>query len=81
MPDDYDTTCHTAQEILTLLGFEHQTLPTGDVKVVGFDNKTGAEENFFQAIGDLLPPATMSWTSECHDQWKWVFNGQKMAVV
>lgn len=81
MPDNYDTTSHTTQEILTLLGFEHETLVTGDIKVVDFDNKSGAEENFFKAIEDLIPASTIVWASDEHEHWTWVFNGTTMTVA
>lgn len=81
MPDNYDTTTHTAQEILTLLGFEHETLVTGDIKVLDFDNKSGSEEEFFKAIEDLVPAGSMAWASDENERWKWVFTGQTMTVV
>jgi hypothetical protein len=81
MPTNYDATAHSAQEILTLLGFEHETQPTGDIKVLDFDNKSGSEEDFFKAIEDLVPAGAMNWVSDGHERWTWVFNGQTMSVV
>lgn len=81
MPTNYDATCHSAQDVLTLLGFEHETLPTGDIKVLDFDNKSGSEEEFFKAIEDLVPASTMAWASDDHDHWSWVFNGQTLNIV
>lgn len=81
MPDNYDTTTHTTQEILTLLGFEHETLVTGDIKIVDFDNKSGAEEDFFKAIEDLVPAGTIAWASDDHERWTWAFTGQLMNIV
>lgn len=81
MPDNYDTTAHSAQEILTLLGFTHETLITGDIRVVDFDTKSGAEEDFFKAIEDLVPASSMNWVSDGHERWTWVFNGQTLTVV
>lgn len=81
MPTNYDTTTQTAQEILTLLGFEHETLVTGDIKILDFDTKSGSEENFFKAIEDIVPAGVMQWASDGNEHWKWVFNGQTMTVV
>lgn len=81
MPTNYDTTTQTAQEILTLLGFEHETLLSGDIKVLDFDNKSGSEEEFFKAIEDLVPAGSMAWASDEHERWKWVFNGATMTVT
>lgn len=81
MPDNYDTTTHTVQDILTLLGFEHQTLVTGDIKIVDFDNKSGSEEAFFKSIEDLVPASTIAWASDENEHWTWAFTGQLMNVI
>ena len=53
MDPNYDLVCKTAQDILVELGFDVEEQDDGLV-IYAYDNKSGQEELFLEAISDLL---------------------------
>lgn len=53
MDPNYPETCKTAQDVLVELGFEVEEDDNGFV-IHAYDNKSGQEELFLEAISDLL---------------------------
>ena len=73
MTEDYDQTCNTVEEILSMLGFDQETLASGDILVTGYDNKMGQEQVFFDAIAHLVN-GQMHWVGESGEHWCWDFD-------
>lgn len=71
MPWDYDVKFSTAKEIIEELGFQVDETEEG-LEIYGYADKTGQEDIFFQAIGDLLQPdREILWIGEDFDNWRW----------
>jgi hypothetical protein len=73
MTEDYDQTCNTVEDVLDMLGFEHELSQDGSVQVTEYDNKTGQEDIFFNTVAHLIT-GEMYWIGEDDDRYKWNFD-------
>jgi hypothetical protein len=82
MPWDYPEVYTTARQILEMLGFFTQSNEHGDLQITGYDDKTGNEWHFLNAIGDLVESSDereplLRWRGEDGDEWEFVFNEEE----
>jgi hypothetical protein len=79
MAPDYPEKCKTAADILHMLGFEVEQDEEGDniLYIHGYDSKTGQEDLFLEAIGDLIE-GKMEWCGEDDTRWKLTFGPKGM---
>jgi hypothetical protein len=76
MPADYDQTVSSAQEVLEMLGFDCMIQEDGGLNVHGYDSKIGDEEQFLNAIRDLVDVSCyIIWRGEDGEFWKWTPRG------
>jgi hypothetical protein len=75
MPEDYDQTVTSAEEVLNLLGFDTYEDEKG-LHICGYDSKIGDEEQFLNAIRDLVDVSCyIVWRGEEGEFWKWTPRG------
>jgi len=78
MPENYDVTVTSVKEVFELLGFEVETneiistdKPWGTVKLIGYDNKTGQEDIFLQAVAPYVETYNhLEWRGESGEVWR-----------
>lgn len=64
----------TLSEVLSALGFGCTGEPGGDILVEFYDNKTGQEDIFFEALAPYIKSGTvMEWEGEDRLLYRWVF--------
>lgn len=73
MPEKYDETCNSVEEILDHLGFDFQRTTEG-ILITGYYRKMGQEDLFFQRISHLIE-GEISWIGEDDETWTWLFDG------
>lgn len=74
MPWNYPDVCETAQAVLERVGFDMYADDNGDLWITSYNDKTGDEEHFLNALtpvlrGSLGEPARFVWVGEDHDMW------------
>lgn len=79
MSPNYDQELSTAREILEELGFECTQLENGDLLILRYDNKTGQEDDFFEAISRYCE-GEIEWVGEDGARWKWILGGPKLKL-
>lgn len=78
---DYDVECENAAEIFSMLGFEVDENEDGSLSLIRYDNKTGQEALFLEAVAPYVQPGSfINWVGEdgfffCHE-----FDGETMKV-
>lgn len=77
MPEDYPSKLKTAQEILEALGFAVEYDESGDLLITGYDDKTGDEDHFLDAISPLSS-GEIEWVGEDGAFWKNILGGHRM---
>ncbi len=76
MPADYPNELKTFHDIISRLGFEPTYNEEGDLVLVSYDDKTGAEGLFFDAISPwVAKDSFIDWRGEDGDEWRWAFDG------
>ncbi len=71
MPEDYDKTVTSAAEVFELLGFHVKTSDDGALSLEGYDNKTGQEDLFINAVSHLANDDWhLTWRGEDGDTWR-----------
>ena len=71
----------TLPEVLDALGFGYHVEDGGDLLIESYDNKTGQEDIFFQALAMYLHPSSViEWRGEDGLQYRWVFKNSVMRV-
>lgn len=73
MSDDYDQTCNTVEDVLDMLGFEHDLSEDGGVSISGYERKTGQENFFFNTVAHLVN-GEMYWEGENGETEYWNFD-------
>jgi len=74
MDANYPKVCKDAQAILEMLGFETEYNKDGDLFLVGYDQKTGQEDLFLEAIENYVV-GEINWVGEDDEQWTTEFLG------
>lgn len=74
MDSDYDVTCKDACEIFEMLGFEVEYDAAGNLEILGYDDKTGQEGLFLDAI-KYDGFGVIEWLGEGGDIYKTEFLG------
>lgn len=72
LSSNYDQTVNSVEDMLNELGFEFVTCENGDVKITGYEGKTGQEKLFFKEVYELLT-GHIEWVGEDGCSWNWVF--------
>jgi hypothetical protein len=69
--------------VLENFGFDVFTdKDTGAIIDLGYDNKTGNEEELFKAMSPVLPGTTeLFWSGECGARWKWKIAKGKFKII
>ena len=81
MDANYPETCSDAQTILSSLGFELEYGDDESLVIVRYDNKTGQEDLFLEAISDLCTKDSyLVWRGEDGDSWRQEFGNSKMVT-
>lgn len=80
---NYPDTCLTFDKILEQLGFDFTINDNGDVATydLHYDNKTGQEELFLEAIAPYVISGELEWSGEDGQMWKNVFVDSKMETL
>lgn len=80
MDADYDEKLFTAKEILDELGFSTTYDFDGGLRILGWEaEKVGDEEEFLDAIANLVPPESfIEWIGEDGERWLLHFDGFSM---
>ena len=75
MPENYDETVTSAQEVFELLGFE--CTPREDAfELMGYDSKIGQEHLFIQEVAPYVAEGSyLEWLGEDGARWKYVVEG------
>jgi hypothetical protein len=80
MPEDLRTLTDT-KAVFAELGFEvREEVPTGDLIISNYDNKTGQEEVFFATAAPFIEDGEYEWVGEDGTFWLWKFEDGKMFV-
>lgn len=80
MPEDLRTLADT-KAVFAELGFEvREEVPTGDLIISCYDNKSGQEDVFFAAAAPFIEDGEYEWTGEDGTFWMWKFEDGKMFV-
>lgn len=82
MPQDLSTLTDL-QDVLTTLGFEDTDYnEAGDLVLGSYNNKTGQEDLFLDAIAPFVEEGSYAiWKGEDDTYYKWEFNDGKMLVI
>lgn len=72
MDANYPETCKDAKDIFEQMGVSTEYDAGGNLKITGYDNKTGQEQLFLDAIKDDLV-GSISWQGENGEKWKQLF--------
>ena len=83
MDANYPETCQSFRKILEALGFtDYEYSPVnGDLIGLSYDNKTGNEYEFFDAIAPFVKKdSRINWMGEDGNQYQWYFDGKKLIV-
>ena len=81
MDANYPEKCKTFIEILDELGFgDYEYSPVdGDLIGLSYDNKTGNEYEFFNAIAPFVKKDShINWIGEDNHQYQWYFDGERL---
>lgn len=82
MPENYDETLTSADEILTELGFYTDLTAEGDLAITGYDSKIGDEEQFLDVLVPFVnEDAYIVWRGEDGAVWKWTTKGTLNGVL
>jgi len=74
MPANYPAVCKDFLSILKELGFEYDLDDSGNLGLVHYDNKTGAEGHFFEAIAPFVQAGSFTeWRGEDGGEYRWLF--------
>lgn len=74
MPANYPEVCKDFLSILKELGFECDLDDSGNLGLVHYDNKTGAEGHFFEAIAPFVQDGSfIEWRGEDGGEYRWLF--------
>lgn len=79
MKSDYPSHYKTADEIFQALGFETETTQDGSLILRYYDNKSGNEEVFTNAVSNLAT-GSLVWRGEDGERWKEVAGGDTLEV-
>ena len=81
MPEDLSTLTDL-KEVLENLGFETYYTDAGNLALGHYDNKTGQEDLFLDAIAPFVQEGSYAiWKGEDNSFYKWEFNDGKMLVI
>lgn len=76
MDSDYDQKVTSAAEVFTMLGFEVDQGEDGSIILAGYDNKSGQEDLFIDAVKDLAVTGWfMVWRGEDGYTWRHTADG------
>lgn len=76
---NYDEIYDTAEEIFSALGFDCYVEDNGDLRLLVYDNKSGAEECFLNAVAPYVTPGSfIDWQGEYGELYRWEFDGTTM---
>jgi hypothetical protein len=68
--------------VLSALGFEFEGGGGVPIRIYGYDNKSGQERLFFQAMAPYIEPDSfMEWEGEDGYRYRWEFKGGVMGVI
>lgn len=83
MDPNYPDTCPTFEAVLKDLGFDFSVTNNGDVStfLMNYDNKTGQEDLFMEAIAPFVISGEFEWSGEDGHMWKWEYVDGKMEVL
>lgn len=82
MPEDYDEQVKSVQEVFELLGFQTWDYGDGTLVIESYDDKTGAEDIFLNALAPYVEPGgVFEWTGEDDEHWRQEFNGASMKTL
>ena len=80
MPEDLRTLTDT-KAVFAELGFEvREEVPTGDLIISNYDNKTGQEDVFFATAAPFIEDGEYEWVGEDGTFWLWKFEDGRMFI-
>lgn len=83
MDANYPDTCADFDAILKQVGFDFSTSYNEDVVtyLMNYDNKTGQEDLFMEAIAPFVISGEFEWSGEDGHKWKWEYADGKMDTL
>ena len=70
MPWNYDEVCNSLPEVLEMLGFWFDYNDDGDITGLCYNDKTGAEDVFLDALRPIIKEGSyIVWEGEDGDEW------------
>ena len=84
MDPNFPAECSTLKSVLEMLGFETNITYTLESNVhitLAYDNKTGQEELFVQALAPFAVHGSIEWRGEDGAMWKEVLSGGTYKVL
>lgn len=76
---NYHEIYQSAEEILRELGFDVMVEDNGDIWLVSYDSKIGAERDFLNAIAPFITDgSSIEWAGEDGTMWRQLFKDGKM---
>lgn len=82
MPYNWPDKCKTVAAVFKEMGFMDVEECDGYLSISGYDDKTGAEEEFCRALAPFVKDGCfLDWVGEDHAMWRWKFNNGEMRGV
>lgn len=79
MPWNYDEEYDSAQEIFNALGFDAYIEHNGELRLTGYDDKSGSEEHFLEAVAPFVTKDSfIEWCGEDNHMYRFEFDGETM---
>ena len=74
MPWNYDELCGNLVEVLEMVGFGVEFDDAGNISGLSYDDKTGCEETFLNALKPVIEEGSyLTWVGEEGGEWGMVF--------
>jgi hypothetical protein len=77
MDENYPETCKNIKEIIEALGFGTRIDEKGDLIIESYDDKTGDEEKFLEALAPFIE-GEIHWSGEESEHWLITFKKGKL---
>lgn len=82
MDPDYDQKVTSVHEVFELLGFECWEHADGTLVIESYDDKSGQEDLFLEALAPYVEPGgCFEWTGEDDEHWRQEFDGTSMKTL
>lgn len=78
---NYDVTCKSIADVLTMMGFDVEYDAAGNLDIVNFNANSGAEQEMLELLAPCIVPGTyIRWAGEDGCVFENIFDGQRMST-